>query len=105
MDRKEYLASVGRGETAFDRHRAYYAQMVSEDVLACVLAHISITRIDASKDPHFNDIAMHLWDVAASACRDCITQSMKLHGDRPTAAGLVCVVKEAARQIKERKHG
>jgi hypothetical protein len=89
--RKQYLA----GECS---HREYYSQFVAEEVKNRVHTYIGVSRLLASTDKHLNDIPLNLWDrlgaVGSKARWDAA-------GDYPTAAGRVCIYKEAARQIVE----
>jgi hypothetical protein len=81
-------------------HRAYYAQWVNKATIAYVVHYIGGDRIDASTDPHLNDIPLGEWDdlrppLAAK------TNDFGLSGF--SLSDWVCVNKEAARQWKERK--
>ena len=113
--RQQYLAQ-SREPWA---HRRYYAQLVNNRTIAQVVAHIGVTRLLASADPHYNDIPLADWDrlcgyemINYGYARGDMTQtrppvfplaaSFESLGDYPTQAGLVCVAKEAARQYVER---
>ena len=50
-------------------------------------------------DPHFNDIPLATWDRIGFMYRGLGPEFEKL-GDFMSSAGLVCVLKEAARQVK-----
>jgi len=79
-------------------HREYYAQFVSERTKSSVLSAIGLDSLLASTDKHLNDIPLKTWDrIYPGVSRD-LWQSV---GDYATLAGLVCINKEAARQIIE----
>jgi hypothetical protein len=101
MTRQEYLdASREDGPQA---HRTYYAQMVTPYMVDTVARIIGADRLRNSTDPHFNDIPMTLWDaITPKPVPHELANKFKALGDYATAAGLVCVVKEAARQFVER---
>lgn len=100
ITRAEYLAAGQADSKA--AHRAYYAQFV-------VPAHFAdlgnlmglIERIKSSNDPHFNNILLSTWDRIAVPVAAESTARMKECGDYPTLAGAVCILKEAAQQIRE----
>lgn len=97
--------------------RDYYAQFVNEDIKARIMATIGLSLLLASKDEHLNDISMQKWDkMAGFAFRGSEMVSspkvpsdiwpvdyelVKEAGDGISAAFMVCVYKEAARQIIE----
>jgi hypothetical protein len=86
-------------------HRTYYAQFVTEDIRERVRRDIGLERILRSVDEHFNDIPLRKWDILAGGFRTQLcAQELRLHGDFPTLAGAVCILKEAAKQLKERYH-
>lgn len=97
MNRSDYMS----GPSDFATHRAYYAQMVTEEVKLCVLATLGKERILHTRTDHMNEIPLREWDRAAAMCRATVLESMHQFGDRYSMAGAVCVVKEAARQIRE----
>lgn len=83
-------------------HSEYYGKFVSDYVKQLVRSRFG-ARITQSEDPNFNDIELISWDNfstqnlrLASVC-----SKFKAFGDYATLAGLVCVAKEAARQIRE----
>jgi hypothetical protein len=90
-------------------HRQYYAQFVDAGVLSRVTFHIGKDKIQASTNPHFNDIPLAKWDSLYPAKWDRlyplvpahIDKAMRDCGDYPTLAGMVCIAKEAAEQIRE----
>jgi hypothetical protein len=114
MLRSEYMAPFISKEEAFERHRAYYAQFVDEHVIQTVVNNIGGRELLASRDTHLNDIPLRRWDLLAGAiARGSRIEWIPRHwqpaiafkdvGDYPTLAGLVCVLKEAARQWLERQ--
>ena len=100
ITRAEYLAPDQTDPKA--AHRAYYAQFVTP-------AHFTrlgnllglIERIKSSNDPHFNNIQLSIWDRMAVPVPAESAARMKECGECPTLAGAVCILKEAAQQIRE----
>ena len=92
ITRKEYMSGAAT-------HADYYGQFVTERTRQAVAAAIGADKIRNSTDPHFNDIPLHLWDRLTTSLPAVSIRSVG--DDYPTLAGLVCVAKEAARQIKE----
>lgn len=80
-------------------HREYYAQFVTEPVKARVRMCIGWERLKNSTDEHLNDIPLREWDRLGPVY--CGRDFWKSLGDTPSAAGLCCIYKEAARQIIE----
>ena len=64
-----------------------------------LIDRIGKTKLLNSKDEHFNDIPLDIWDNMGLPCG--INDLLKQAGDFYTLAGQVCVLKEAGRQIKE----
>ncbi len=93
--RKEYL---NRNCT----HREYYSQFVTDGIKQIVKMDLG-DKIIKSEDEHFNDIPLKLWDNLGSllVSQPFIHRRMKERGDYLTKAGLVCILKESARQILE----
>lgn len=80
-------------------HQDYYGQYVDEIVKRDVLWTISKDKILSSEDDDsFNDIPLRYWDSLPAW--SIVAAKMRKRGDFLTPAGLVCVAKEAARQIK-----
>ena len=77
-------------------HDEYYGQFVNEYTENAVLRAIGKKRILESKNEHFNDIPLELWDninyLLPKLLRDC--------GDYPTLSAKVCILKCAAKIIK-----
>lgn len=90
--RKEYL----NGECT---HREFWGQFVDESVKRSVSGYIGVDLIKNSTDEHFNDIPLSCWDNVGRLLR--LPISFASIGDYCTLSGLVCIGKEAARQIKE----
>lgn len=102
-------------------HREYYGQFVNEDVKARVAAVIGLDSLLRSKDEYLNDIPMRKWDslggfswtirggeeVATTRPHNSadiepvIYADLKEAGDGISCAGMVCIYKEAARQMIE----
>lgn len=100
ITRQDYLNSDCQ-KTA---HRAYYAQFVTQNTLDLVERTFSKACLKKSEDPHFNDISLRRWDAKAYyAITKPIEKKLRELGDYPTLAGAVCILKEAAQQIRESK--
>lgn len=105
MNRQDYLREYGEqcrtnGSNAANAvHRKYYAQFVDDRTISHVVRIIGGDNIKASTDPHFNDIGLHRWDMAAAAMPKAIRFADV--SDYPSDSGCVCIAKEAARQYVE----
>lgn len=44
-------------------HHAYYSQFVTDSVKSVLLNRIPLEKLNASRDPHFNDIPLKEWDT------------------------------------------
>ena len=78
-------------------HREYYSQFVTPSIIDVVKKYIGVDRINKSTDPHLNDIKLAKWDSLVSY----VYADFKSYGDSRTLSGCVCILKEAAKQIKE----
>lgn len=95
--RKDYLEKRAT-------HSEYYGQFVTPGVLATVKQYIGEKEIKQSKDKHFNDIPLAKWDAFSQhSSFKLLGGKMREAGDYLTLSGIVCVAKEAARQIAGRK--
>jgi hypothetical protein len=104
MTRADYLADYcAAGEAGrMAAHRAYYAQFVTPAHFAKLSNLVGlIDRIKSSNDPHFNNIQLSTWDRMAVPVPAESAARMKECGDYPTLVGAVCILKEAAQQIRE----
>ena len=95
MTRKEYIA----GEVS---HREYYGMLVKLAGIRFPDNHPLVLKAKDSSDPHFNDIPLNRWDVAASGFEHAVRAIMPEIGDAWSLAGGVCIAKEAVRQAIER---
>ena len=93
ITRKEYMA----GECT---HREYFAQFTTPGTIALVKRGIGVKRILASHDPHFNDIPLREWDALVPRAPG--SGRFAAAGEQYTLAAGVCLLKEAAQQIKDR---
>ena len=84
-------------------HRRYYGQFVTSGTISRVVNAIGADVLRASKDPHFNDIPLALWDRLVPGLPG--SGGFSKAGDYYTASGGVCLAKEAARQWLETKKG
>ena len=107
--KKEYL----QGKSL---HRKYFAQFVNDSVKHHLLLNISRKELLSSKDPYLNDIAMKRWDALGGFTFNyksgkMITRPINIEpislrllkeaGEGVSASSLVCIYKEAAKQIIE----
>ena len=79
-------------------HEEYYGQLVTQSMKEHIARAIP-QGLAKSTDPHFNDISLSTWDRLGMAYS--LRDEFKSLGDFKTDAGMVCVLKEAARQIRE----
>lgn len=102
MQRSEYLAQPPAKADRYAHHRAYYAQFVTPAHFAKLKSLVGmVDKIKASQDPHLNNIPLSVWDTLAVPLPAESAKRMRACGDYPTLAGSVCVLKEAANQIRE----
>lgn len=80
-------------------HREYYDQFVTPGTRYMVATFIGKERITTSTDEHFNDIPLITWDALVSKAPG--SELFKKAGDFYTQAGGVCLLKEAAQQIRD----
>ena len=96
-------------------HREYYAQFVNEQVKNLVIRFIGKERLLKSKDEHLNDIPLKDWDLLGgfvfrgsemvmkpTTIEPIDYKLIKEAGDGVSSATLVCIYKEAARQLIEK---
>ena len=107
--RKQYMdeytkAGLDKAKTR-KLYREYTAQFVDGSIKKQVLRYFPEERLVASEDEHLNDIPLKQWD-------DCmmfmasgrLNNKLKEAGDCVSKATLVCIAKEAARQIIDEAH-
>ena len=101
MTRKEYLdlSRLGNGIEAFHQ---YYSQFVTPYVTEVVRTYIGEDIIRASKDVHFNDIPLKLWDELIPCVRhDISVRNEEINGTRAVSiCECVCTLKTAAHIIR-----
>jgi hypothetical protein len=98
ISKAEYMANANRiGREA--AHRAYYAQFVTPAHFSR-LKNLTVS-IETSKDPHFNDIDLRVRDRLSLPVPMKSNTLLHKCGDYPTLCGAVCILKEAAQQIRE----
>ncbi len=102
MHRSEYM-SADRSDPSVvqELHRAYYAQYVTPPVLYLVAQVIGERTIRASECPHFNDIPLRRWVALVSCSPSSIVPLLGSNGDWLSLGIGVCILKEAAQQIRE----
>lgn len=94
ITRKEYLANEAT-------HNGYHAQFVTQGIRDHVQRFIGLDRIKNSNDPHMNDIPLKEWDSLTKIFGPLTNAKLKECGDYLTLATGVCILKEAARQLKD----
>jgi hypothetical protein len=101
ISRAEYLTGPRTGDPLLRRiaHREYYAQFVTPAHLARLKAIAD--RIKASKDPYFNDMDLKVWDELSLPIPMESNTLLRKCGDYSSLCGAVCILKEAAEQIRE----
>jgi len=97
--RAQYIADYSRSDNA--AHRRYYGQFVTTGTISRVVNTIGADVLRASKDPHFNDIPLALWDRLIPGLPG--SGGFSKAGDYYTVSGGVCLAKEAARQWLEKE--
>ena len=78
-------------------HEEYYGQLVTQGMKDHIVRAIP-QAVARSTDPVFNDIPLSTWDRLGSAYS--LRDEFRALGDIKSSAGVVCVLKEAARQVK-----
>ena len=79
----------------------FYGQVIDDAVKAYVGLNIGAHRILESKDEHFNDIPLREWDGLAWFLAQITKDKRAKCGIDNSIASMVCVAKEAAKQLKE----
>ena len=79
-------------------HEEYYGQLVTQGMKDHIARAIP-QALAKSTDPVFNDIPLSTWDRLGMAYS--LRSEFEALGDIKSDAGMVCVLKEAARQVKE----
>ncbi len=82
-------------------HEDYYGQFVTPGVISRVSENIGKKAIMASTCSHMNDIPLSKWDCMGAMFRPLFSAMLKKAGDFYSMAGNVCILKQAARMIKE----
>ena len=101
MTREEYLDLSRTGDSLAAFH-LYYGQFVTPYVKEVVREHIGEDRIRASKDVHFNDIPLKLWDRLVPLVRHSVSvRNEDINGTRVVSiCECVCTLKTAAHSIR-----
>ena len=79
-------------------HEEYYGQLVTQGMRDHIVRAIP-QALAKSTDPHLNDIPLSTWDRLGMVYG--LRSEFEELGDFRSKAGIVCVLKEAARQVKE----
>lgn len=101
MTHEEYL-ELSRTGDSIEAFHMYYSQFVTPYVTEVVRTCIGEDIIRASKDVHFNDIPIKLWDKLVPRVRHGIaSKNEKLNGMRAVSVcECVCTMKTAAHIIR-----
>lgn len=101
MTHEEYLELSRTGDSIAAFH-LYYGQFVTPYVTEVVRTYIGEDIIRASKDVHFNDIPIKLWDKLVPLVRHGIaSKNERLNGTRAVSVcECVCTLKTAAHIIR-----
>jgi hypothetical protein len=96
IPRKQYMA----GEVS---HQDYYLQFVTPTIKAMV--NRMQGKIDTSKDAHFNDIPLHVWDrISKIAFHELCAVNHRINGSRSASlSDGVCAAKAYAKTIKKER--
>jgi hypothetical protein len=102
MTRKEYLDLSRLGDNSIAAFHLYCGQFVTPYVTEVVRTRIGEDRIRASKDVHFNDIPLKLWDELVPLVRHGISvRNEDINGTRCVSmCECVCTMKTAAHIIR-----
>ncbi len=103
MKRSEYIDNYDGGGAGAKLHRAYYGQFVTDAIRALVKISIGTDKIVNSRDLHFNDVSLHTWDALVPRLPGTVVAALKEAGDYLSLGTGVCILKEAAEQIREAK--
>jgi len=103
MLRSEYMAPYVDDATATRRHREYYGQFVTDKIKALVLRSLGLSTLlkSVNKDGCFNDIQLKHWDAMVHNLPANVVTQLVACGDGLSLGTGVCILKEAARQIRE----
>ena len=83
-------------------HQQYYAQFVTEEIRMMVVLNFGLDTLKQAnqEDRAFNTIPLHRWDLLGIFLNvPTMHDKFKQHQDFISQASLVCVLKEAARQV------
>jgi hypothetical protein len=102
MTHEEYL-ELSRTGDSIEAFHLYYGQFVTPYVTEVVRTCIGEDIIRASKDVHFNDIPIKLWDKLVPLVRHGIaSKNERLNGTRAVSeCECVCTLKTAAHIIRD----
>lgn len=97
FSRKDYLA----GTVSF---ADYYEQFVTERIIQHVVSRFGLEKLAAAykEDEHLNNIPLRQWDLLGLPFGSGVSEKMKEAGDYLTQAGIVCILKRAAKMAIER---
>lgn len=102
MHRSEYIGTEFKShEHMVQLHRTYYSQFVTDEIKQLLLRHITRQEIEQSTDRVFNDIPLRLWDALVPNLPRSVEEQLREQGDCLTLCSGVCILKEAAQQIRE----
>jgi len=85
-------------------HKQYYAQLVRPALVEQIILTFGMEKLTSPKnDGHFNHIDLKYWDTLTHNIEMPKQSDWKMVEDYPTMAGMVCVLKAAARMAVEQE--
>lgn len=85
-------------------HEQYYAQLVRPALVEQIILTFGMEKLTSPKnDGHFNHIPLKYWDTLTHNIEMPKQSDWKMVEDYPTMAGMVCVLKAAARMAVEQE--
>lgn len=104
MTKPEYISVYCRTPTKFRNgiRRMYYSQYTTAEVVAFLLRSIPKKVILESKDYQFNDVRDGNWKSLVQFMPSTVSDKLQENGDWLSVPTGICILKEAAQQIRER---
>lgn len=81
-------------------HDEYYAQFVTNEIRQAVFDAFSARQLREAGE-YFNGIPLHRWDMLGRQFHYQIATDLRAAGDFLSSAGVVCILKRAAKEILE----
>jgi len=85
-------------------HDEFYSQFVTPSLISMIKNRIGRSRILTSTDRHFNDIPLREWDALVQFVRTSVGSKISRanEGGGTSISDCICVLKQAARLIKQK---